>query len=192
MTLVDILLGIILIGIFAYGLKRGLFKEIASFLGFILGGLAGFFLSKDLAQIFTAFGPIPPKVGVVVAFLLIFFLFLVGFHLLGSFLHKLTQVAMMSWLDHLAGGLFGLVKGGLIVALLVFVVSLRPLPEGIQTRLDNSFIVSHFHDLLVDAVNGCPFCPATGRQELLKLLGPKMRRKARPTMVTSPRLGNFV
>lgn len=192
MTLVDILLGTILIAVFIYGLKRGLFKEITSFFGFILGGVAGYFLSKDLAQVFAAFASLPPKVGVVTAFLLIFFLFMVGFHFLGSFLHKLSQVVMMAWLDHLAGGLFGLVKGGLIVALLVFAVSLRPLPEGIQRRLDNSFIISHAHDLLVDAVNGCIFCPATGRQDLLNILGPKKGQKAKPVTGAWPELWRFV
>ena len=192
MTLVDILLGIILSAVFVYGLKRGFFKELTSFFGFIIGGVVGYLLAKDLAQLFGAFASVPPKVGVVTAFLLIFFLFLLGFHLLGSFLHKLSQVVMMAWLDHLAGGLFGLVKGALIVALLVLVVSLRPRPEGIQRRLDNSFIISHFHDLLVYVVKGCPFCPATGREELLNILSPKKGQKARPTTISWPRLWNLV
>lgn len=176
MTLVDFSLAAIILGIIIYGLKRGLFKEVASFLGFFLGGLLAIFFSFDLARLIRGFIPFSEKITIAIALLFIFFAVLMGFHFLGLFLHQASKLLMLSWLDHLGGGLFGLLKGGLLLLLLVLVGTWKPLPTGIQKRLDNSLLVSQAHQAVVRYVESCQLCPIPNRQELLGILRPDTAR----------------
>lgn len=173
MTLVDFFLAAIILGIVVYGLKRGFFKEVASFLGFFLGGFLAIFFSYDLARFIRGFVPLSEKVTIAVALLFIFFVVVMGFHFLGVFLHQASKLLMLSWLDHLAGAVFGLLKGGLLLLLLIMLGTLLALPAGIQKRLENSLLVSQTHQAVVRYVESCHLCPFPNRQELLRMLRPE-------------------
>ena len=167
---IDYLLGAIIAFTFIYGIKRGLVKEVASFAGLLLGGAAASLFSADLARLLERSIPLSPRVGIVISFLLIFLAVNLSFHFLGLFFHILARMFLLSWLDHLLGGLFGLFKAGLILLLLVFLVAFKPLPPKAQTWIDESYIISTLRGRMVDHLESCRLCPFRNRAEMLKLI----------------------
>ena len=55
-------------------------------------------------------------------------------------MRKLTRWTLIGWLDRGGGILIGIVKGTLIVSLVVFLISLIPVPEDVETAEDNSLL----------------------------------------------------
>ena len=180
MTLIDYFLIVIILAIVAYGLKRGFFKEVTLFLGLFLGGFLAIFFSLDLARLIRGLSPLSEKVSIAIALLFIFLTVLAGFYFLGVFLHQASKLLLLSWLDHLGGGVFGLLKGGILLLFLVLLAALRPLPAGIQRPLDNSLLVTKAQKAVVQYMESCRLCPVPNRQELLRVLrSNEARDKAR-------------
>lgn len=118
-----------LIGLSALlGLFRGLIREVFSL---CLWG-AAIWLSlkynRDFSVYFQSFIPIP-SVRMVVSFLALFIATLLLGGMLSFLLGKLVASTGLSGTDRLAGFMFGVVRGMLIIALLVMLAGMTPLPE---------------------------------------------------------------
>lgn len=159
----------------AIGFKKGLIKEVASLLGVLVGGLFAFYFSSGLAYWIERGSGIPLKGSVVLAFVVIFGVVLAAFYMLGRFLSGVARLLFLSWLNHLAGGIFGLLKGGLIILLMVFLVSLKPLPATAQRLVDSSYIATRLHREIASLVLSCPVCPEIWRAQFVELLRPGER-----------------
>ena len=121
MGILDIILGILLAyGLFR-GLKNGFFVEIASVIALIAGifGTIHFsYLTADYLKEHLDWDPTYIKIT---AFIITFAGIVVAVHLLGKFLTRVADFAMLGLLNRIAGGIFGLVKVAVILgALLVF------------------------------------------------------------------------
>jgi len=116
-------LDIILVAFLAYGFyrgwKNGIFVEVASILALIVAFygaihfsyLAADYLSQQLDWNVT---------GVkITAFILTFLAMLFGVHILAKLLTKVADFAMLGLLNHIAGGIFGLVKVAIILGALL-------------------------------------------------------------------------
>lgn len=121
MNFLDIVLGILLIWGFINGLKNGLFVEIASLAALIAGifgaihfaYMAGEYLSKkvDWSESYINLA----------AFIITFIVIVLVVNLLGMFLTKIANFAMLGILNKIAGAIFGALKVAVILgALLVF------------------------------------------------------------------------
>lgn len=104
------------------GAFRGLIQEVSSIIGVIAGFYAAFryysLLAEQLAPWFTEKN-IASLIAFIVIFLAIFFL--VTF--LGVMIRKGLSVASLGWVDKVAGSVFGFVKGILLVAVLLVVLT---------------------------------------------------------------------
>jgi membrane protein required for colicin V production len=102
---------------FAKGLSDGIIKQVVSLIALVAGI---FFCAKMAAWLRGAIiGWGFPEHGVTVLSYVLGFLLIVGiFFLVGEILHRIIEVTPLSILNHLGGGLFGLLIMVLFVSLL--------------------------------------------------------------------------
>ncbi|MCW7752487.1 CvpA family protein [Desulfobotulus sp. H1] len=108
------------------GIFRGLIREASSIVGVLAGFYAAFtyypLLTDKIATWFAE-----PDMARMLAFLAIFLGVFMTVALLGALLRTVLSVVFLGWVDRLAGGGFGFVKGILIVSvLLVALASFLP------------------------------------------------------------------
>jgi membrane protein required for colicin V production len=119
MELVDIVLALLLASGFFMGLKNGLIVEIASVAALIAAVYGAihfsYFVSGYLEEAVDWNGT-NVKVS---AFVATFLGILIGVHLLAKLLTRIARLAMLGFLNRLAGGIFGLVKVAVILGALI-------------------------------------------------------------------------
>lgn len=117
MNWLDIVILVVLVGGTIMGLRTGLIKAALSLAGVIVGVmLAGRFyipLAERLSFILQA------GVAKVVAFVLILIVVMLIASLLARLLQWVTSATMLGWIDHLGGGVLGLVLGSLLTGSLL-------------------------------------------------------------------------
>lgn len=116
---------IILIIIALFTIKsvvRGIVSELSSVIALIAGFLlasAYYIRLGNLISGLVADASIRHLLSFVGIFLLVYF----GFILLGLVGKKIMQVSLLGWLDRLAGGLLGFVKGTFIVCVILILIT---------------------------------------------------------------------
>lgn len=147
MNLFDVLI-LILLGVFLLkGLLRGLVKELCSLIGLIVGALLAVRFHGPLAEGMVLAFKLPPQLCVILAFLALFLVTLLIFSLAGMMLSKYVKLLYVGGLNRVAGGIFGLVQGVLVLAVVVYALSLRPLPAGLSNDLSQSLLAPPFVSL---------------------------------------------
>ena len=144
MNIFDILILIILGAFTLKGLVRGLMKELCTLVGLIAGALLALNFHGPLAQSMKSAFSLPEQLCAILAFLAIFLLTVLIFIFIGMILSRYVKLMYVGGLNRVAGGLFGLVQGVLILSLLVFALTLRPLPVGLDAQLDVSTLAPPF------------------------------------------------
>jgi membrane protein required for colicin V production len=111
------------------GLWRGFVFEIVSLLGwlvaFVIANSAGPFLA-DLIPL----GSTEPQVRLWAAYIVVFVLVLLTCTLLARMLRALVSATPLSFVDHLLGGVFGVVRGTLILVVVATLVTLSPYADS--------------------------------------------------------------
>jgi membrane protein required for colicin V production len=147
MNFVDILI-LILLGVFLLkGLLRGLMKELCSLVGLIVGSLLAFRFHGPLAEMMVSAFSLPASVCVVLAFLVIFLTILLVFGLIGMLLSRYVKLLYVGGLNRVTGGIFGLVQGVLVMAVVMFGLSVSPLPDWGKLALEDSALTPPFVQL---------------------------------------------
>ncbi len=110
------------------GFFRGFIKEAFGLLAWAAAVWTGMHYCHDLAQLFEKQIDYPSlRIGL--AFMLLFFLVLVVAGLLSSLLSQLVDRTGLTGSDRLLGMGFGLFRGMFVVALLILLAGLTPLPQ---------------------------------------------------------------
>lgn len=105
-----------------YGLIKGVFRQLGSLGGFVVGVLVSRFFGGSFASLLQQMFDLPEGVSRIVAYSLLFLLvYLVCLQLMRLIHHFSHQVAL-GWLDRLAGALFGAVKYLVILSILLNLV----------------------------------------------------------------------
>ena len=107
------------------GLWRGFAFEVVSLLGWLVAFIIANTAGPLLAQ-FIPFGDVGSPVRLWVAYNLVFVLVLLTCTLLARMLRALVSATPLSFVDRLLGGLFGVVRGALILVVVGMLVSLSP------------------------------------------------------------------
>jgi len=107
------------------GLWRGVVFEILSLLGWVVAFIAANTLGPLLA-VYIPLGEVGSPLRLWGAYILIFVLVLVTCTLLARMLRALVSATPLSLVDHLLGGVFGAVRGALILVVAGVLVSLSP------------------------------------------------------------------
>jgi membrane protein required for colicin V production len=105
------------------GVWRGVVREVMSVLAWVIGVVLAGRFAADLAQLLPINGDLLPHA---VAWVLVLLVVLIAAGLLARLLNQLLSVAGLGLADRLLGGVFGLVRGTMVLMLLVLVIGLTP------------------------------------------------------------------
>jgi len=123
MNIIDIILIIPIIWFAYVGFKRGLIIELASLLALILGIYAALYFSFFAENFLENILNVGPKYRGVFAFILTFIVVIVIVHLIGRLLEKVVNMVALGFLNKMAGGIFGILKGAVILSIVLLIIS---------------------------------------------------------------------
>lgn len=116
----DILVSIIFGFCLIRGIFRGLVKEVASIIGVMAGYYAAYsyypYVAKFLSQWISVVA-YSRLIGFLVLFIGVFLII----SILGVIIKYLMSIAFLGWVDRISGGIFGIIKGLLIISVLFIV-----------------------------------------------------------------------
>ena len=118
MNVIDIVIAIFLIVGFARGLMKGLFIEVASLVALIGGVWGAIHFSYFIGDFLKESVSWGEKQISLTAFALTFILIIVVVGLIGKFLTKLADLAALGMVNKILGGVFGLLKTGLVLSII--------------------------------------------------------------------------
>jgi membrane protein required for colicin V production len=144
---IDIAIIVILCGFLLKGLLRGLLKEVCSLAGFFIGAFLAFRYHGPLADALLKQVDLPTQIAVAITFTVLFLATMTFFLVLGFLLSRFIKLLFLGGFNRLIGGLFGLFQGVLLLAVVVFALSLQPLPWGMDKVMKTAYLAPPFVDL---------------------------------------------
>ena len=121
MNTIDIVIAVILLFGLVKGFIKGLFIEITSLVGLILGVYGAIHFSYFLSDILKSSVSWDPSMIQIVAFAGTFLIILLALVLLGKTMTKIAETASLGFFNKILGALFGFIKYALILSV-VFIV----------------------------------------------------------------------
>lgn len=126
---------IILLALFVLnGFRHGFISEISSIIALLLGLYLAFFFSDVTAEFLTEIVGISGKYLGLVAFVVTLLLVMALVLSLGKAVEKLTETFMLGFFNRLAGGVFGLMKGMLILSLLLMLFNYLKITDHVISK----------------------------------------------------------
>ena len=124
LTLTDGVLGGILLLSMVVGAWRGLVHELMSLVGWVAAFFVAQWLAQDVAQWLPLWREAAPQVRYAVSFVLVFVASMFAAALVSWLLGKVVSTAGLKPVDRSLGGIFGLVRGVVVLLVLAVVVHL--------------------------------------------------------------------
>jgi len=144
---IDIAILVVLSGFLLKGLLRGLFKEVCSLAGLFVGAFLAFRYHGPLADALLEQVDIPAQIAVAITFTVLFLATMIFFLVLGFLLSRFVKLLFLGGFNRLIGGVFGLSQGVLLLAVVLFALSLKPLPWGMDAMMKDAYLAPPFIDL---------------------------------------------
>ena len=157
----------ILVGIIAtssvFGLLRGFVKELLSLASWVAAFFVARLFSFKLSNFMVDWID-QPQFRVIAAFAILFAVTLVVGALINNVFSRLVSATGLSGTDRLFGMVFGVVRGGLLVIIMVSLLSLTPVSN--DQWWQSSLIIPHF--ILVDEWSYKMSSSASGLLDMLQ------------------------
>lgn len=143
MSIVDVVIGA-LVSLFAIrGYVRGLFREVFSLLGLVVGFFVAARYHEPVALFWRDSWQFSPILLQVLSFVSIFFIVYLAFNIVGLFLHRSAHFLFLGGFNRLGGVLMGAGKAGLVLALLVYgLISQAWVPQNMMASVNGSSLVA--------------------------------------------------
>ncbi|HBG04606.1 MAG: colicin V production protein [Geobacteraceae bacterium GWC2_58_44] len=138
MILLDIFIWVVLIFFVAKGFSKGLVREACSLLGLVTGGWAAFRYDSFLSQGIRHFINLPPQVAQPLSFFLIFMLLGILFYFLGHLLTVIFKIMLLGGINRIGGVVFGFLEGGFILCVLLYLGTMKPVPDRVKGLITGS------------------------------------------------------
>ena len=135
-------------------LFRGFVRESLSLAGWILAIWVSMMFMNQMSVLMKPYLNLPPSILSVVSFTILFILTLIITGLVTNLISKLVKKTGLSSADRSIGMLFGIARGGIIVAVLILLAGLTQIPQ--DPWWNESILIPHFQQL---AVSIKPFLP---------------------------------
>lgn len=131
------------------GFFRGLFREVLSLTGLVIGFMLAVAYGQDLAAYTSIRWPtVSPIILKGAAFVAIFFLVYFGFAVIGWLLHRSANVRFLKTLNRGGGVAVGLGKGAALTALAIFLLSSTAwLPQSARENLSDAYLSAPLNQL---------------------------------------------
>ena len=127
-------------------ISRGFMREALSLMGWVLAFWLALTFSESLAAWLTPWVSVP-SVRLISGFLFLLIATLLLTALLNYLMGQLVDKTGLTGTDRMLGVLFGIVRGGLIVTILVLLAGLTPLPN--DPWWQESQLIPYFQELAV-------------------------------------------
>jgi membrane protein required for colicin V production len=124
MNLLDLAILIIVVLIAVRGFFRGIIQEAATLFGIIASFFLACYYYNELARFLLRYTQNYLVVLYFFSFLLLFGLSLFLFRAFGLLIKQMVRFSLFGWVDRVLGGLFGLIKGGVVVFFLITLLTL--------------------------------------------------------------------
>jgi len=121
MNTFDIIIAALLIFGFVRGLLKGLFVEVASLVALIAGIYGAIHFSYFVGNFLVNYVSWEERYITIVSFAITFAIIILVIALLGKLLTKIADFAALGFLNKLLGGVFGALKFGLILSIVLLV-----------------------------------------------------------------------
>ncbi len=128
------------------GLFRGFVREAFSLFLWVVAIWIGMNFSREFSVYFVDWLEYP-SARIAVAFFLLFLITLILGSLISYLLGQLIDKTGLTGSDRFAGMIFGLVRGGVVVALIIMMAGLTPLPEDSWWK--ESILIPPFQTLAI-------------------------------------------
>ena len=142
MSVLDIILGALLLFGLVRGFMKGLFVEVASLVALVAGVYGAIHFSDFAADLLQSRFDWSEKTINITAFAITFVIIVIAISLAGKALTKIADFAALGIINKLLGGVFGALKIGLIlsVLLIVFDNMNRTIPFVDKADLEDSIL----------------------------------------------------
>ena len=144
MNWLDALIVIALVGFTVAAFRAGLIREVVTLIAVVVGVLVAGHYYDDLADDVLLFIK-NDKAAKVIAFLSLFASVALLGQLAAYLMKQAVSMLLLGWLDHVAGAVFGLLKGLVLVELFLMVFATYPY-LGLDKAIDGSGIAPLFLD----------------------------------------------
>lgn len=142
MNYIDIFLAVLLLVAAVQGFRKGFIIELASLAALILGIWGGIKFSDLTAKFITKYTGFHSEFLNIIAFFVTFILIVILIHMMGKMLDKVIKIALLGFLNRLAGVIFGVLKIALILSVILLLfdeidenVHLLPVKQKQESKL---------------------------------------------------------
>ena len=146
LSLLDIIIGIVLLFFLITGYKKGFVRQTATILGLLISVYVSVYFYLDFVIFLERFLDLSPTVLQFISFAIIFIVLNVVIHLLGESFKALLDKLYLEAADRAGGILFGGLKGIVLVYFLVVILNQIPIPE-VESMVNNSYLALWLLDL---------------------------------------------
>ena len=123
MNYVDIILLVPIIWFVYQGFRKGFVIELASLVALVLGIYAALYFSDYAAEFLIGHFNMGSKYVPVVSFIITFIVIVFIVYSIGKLLEKLIDLVALGFLNKLAGGIFGLLKGVVLISVVLMIIN---------------------------------------------------------------------
>jgi membrane protein required for colicin V production len=146
MVWVDFVIPVIITISAGISLMRGFVREALSLLGWVVAFWVALRFSNSLAELFLSSITIP-SLRIIIAFTILFVLTLILSTLINHLASHLVDKTGLTGTDRLIGMIFGMARGGVVVAMLVLLAGMTSLPK--DQWWHDSVMIGHFEQLAI-------------------------------------------
>ncbi|MBR4155578.1 MAG: CvpA family protein [Bacteroidales bacterium] len=140
MSVLDVIIGLILL-IFAFaGLRKGLIIEAFYLASYIVGIYGAMFFSDTVAAWMSGFIKDNNDIVAIVAFIITFVAVLILVRFLGRLISSLVEAVSLGFLDKIGGFVFGAVKGALITSVFILILNVLGFSSILDEIKTDSFL----------------------------------------------------
>ena len=123
MNYIDLILLVPIIWFVVQGFRKGFVIEFASLVALILGIYAALYFSGYAADFLVNNIGMGPKYVPVVSFIITFIVIVFLVYSIGKLLEKIIDMVALGFVNKVAGGVFGLLKGAVMISIVIMIIS---------------------------------------------------------------------
>ena len=142
MNNIDIVLSIILLILFLWGLKKGLLASVVHLIALIATIVMITELSTLVRAILIMYVSLSTGLATILSYIVVIILVFILVRIIISISDKIMHFLKMKWLDRILGGLFGIFNGLFLFTLLIIIIDLFPVSKSMQKYTKQSKILT--------------------------------------------------